>query len=341
MSRSHRRPKRRVRGSRWLAPVGAIVLMVALAGALLIWNSTASGPSAPEPAGPPAPAPPFSAERAFAFVEQQVAFGPRVPGTAAHESTRAWLVRTLEPLADRVVEQAVVIPLTTGDTLRGTNLVASWDLDAGRRIMLSAHWDSRPTADADADPARRSEPVLGANDGGSGVAVLLEMANVFHEYGVPGPAGIDVVLFDLEDLGTSDAAVPDSLRLPFALGSEVFVRDNPAYRPEWGVLLDMVGDAGLQIPKEGYSSKYAPEVVDRLWAAARRVGAEAFLDRVGPPIEDDHVPFLRAGIPVVDLIQVPFPASWHTTGDVPEAMSPASLGQVGRVLVEALWSAES
>ena len=321
-----------------------MVAAVAGLAALLMWLSPDriaerdAERAVEEPPRPPTPAPPFDAARAFAFVERQVAYGPRVPGTPAHDSTRAWLVRTLTPLADRVVEQPVDVPLATGDTLRGTNIVASWGLSEGRRAMLSAHWDSRPTADQDLDPARRADPVLGANDGGSGVAVLLEMAHLFAEYGVPGPGGVDVVLFDLEDLGTSDPSVPDSLRVPYAIGSALFVRDNPGYRPQWGVLLDMVGDADLVIPKEGYSVRYAPEVVDRVWAAARRVGAGAFVDRVGPPIEDDHVPFLRAGIPVVDLIQVPFPDTWHTTRDTPEAMSPESLGQVGRVLVELLWS---
>lgn len=285
----------------------------------------------------PASAPPFDGARAFAYVERQVAFGPRVPGTAAHDSTRRWLVRTLDRLADQVVEQAVVVPLAR-DTLRGTNIVASWLPEARRRVMLSAHWDSRPIADADPDPARQTEPVLGANDGGSGVAVLLEMAHLLYEYGVPGENGVDVVLFDLEDLGTIDAAVPDSLRVPFAIGSAAFVRDNPTYRPAWGLLLDMVGDTDLVIPKEGYSVRHAPEVVDRVWAAAARLGADAFEDRVGPPVQDDHVPFLRAGIPVANLIHVPFPETWHTTSDVPEYMSASSLAQVGQVVAEVLWT---
>lgn len=346
MSRPSRRSRRRpLPGARWLAPVGVVVVAAAIAAVVMLrWEPGRDLGTAEEPPAPPEPtlaAPPFDAARAFVFVEQQVAYGPRVPGTAAHDATRAWLVRTLGSLADRVVEQAVVVPLATGDTLRGTNIVASWGLDAGRRVMLAAHWDSRPTADADPDPSRRAEPVLGANDGGSGVAVLLEMAHLFREYGVPGPAGVDVVLFDLEDLGTSDPSVPDSLRIPYAVGSAVFVRDNPSYRPEWGVLLDMVGDADLQIPKEGYSAQYAPQVVERVWAAARRAGADAFVDRLAQPVEDDHVPFLRAGIPVVDLIHIPFPDTWHTTRDVPEHMSPESLGQVGRVLVELLWGGEA
>ena len=286
----------------------------------------------------PEPLPEFDPDRAFALVEAQTAFGPRVPGTAAHDTTRAWLSDRLEAYADQVVEQRVRIP-TPGDTSRtfdGANIVASWNPELRRRVLLAAHWDTRPVADNDPDPARRLEPVLGANDGGSGVAVLLEMARLLDLHPVEG-LGVDIVLFDLEDLGTTDPAVPDSLRVPFAMGSEMFVLHNPTYRPEWGVLLDMVGDRDLQIPKEGYSVQYAPEVVERVWAAARRAGATAFLDRTGQAVQDDHVPFLRAGIPVVDLIHTPFPDTWHTTADTPERVSAESLGQVGRTLVELLW----
>ena len=148
-----------------------------------------------------------------------------------------------------------------------------------------------------------------------------------------------MVLFDLEDLGTIDPAVAPDQRVPFAMGSEMFVLNNPGYRPAWGVLLDMVGDTDLRLPKEGYSVQYAPEVVERVWAAARRVGATAFLDEAGPAIQDDHVPFLREGIPVIDIIQTPFPDTWHTTADTPDRVSAESLGQVGRTLVALLWGA--
>jgi len=173
------------------------------------------------------------------------------------------------------------------------------------------------------------------------------MARLLDENPLPDGVGVDLVLFDLEDLGEpvtheqEDLGVIDSTRIPFAIGSAIFVRDNPTYRPAWGVLLDMVGDPGLSIPKEGFSARYAPAVVDRLWAAAERTGATAFLDNLGPPIEDDHVPFLAQQIPVVDLIHAPFPETWHTTRDTAENVSAASLGQVGRVLAEALWGEDA
>ena len=331
MSRSRpaprRTPARRPRRTLWIG-AALVLLAVAAASAWLLMDR-------------PEPVPTFDAQRAYALVEAQTDFGPRVPGTAAHDTTRKWLVSRLGVYADRVVEQQIRIP-TPADTSRsftGSNIVASWNPALRRRVLLSAHWDSRPFADEDPDPERRDEPVLGANDGASGVAILLEIARLLDLHPIEG-LGVDVILFDLEDLGTVDPSVPDSLRVPFAMGSEMFVLNNPGYRPEWGVLLDMVGDTGLRIPREGFSQQYAPWLLDRVWAAADRAGATAFLDETGPAIQDDHVPFLRAGIPVVDLIQTPFPDTWHTTADTPERVSAESLGQVGRTLAELLWGAE-
>lgn len=284
--------------------------------------------------------PDFSGERALALVEEQVAFGPRAPGTEGHRAMRAWLQSTLEARADAVRLHPFTHP-DAHDTTRvweGTNVVASFNLqpEGGRRVMLSAHWDTRPVADQDPDPARRAEPVLGANDGASGVAVLLELARLLDAH--PPEVGVDLVLFDLEDLGDDRPPGADSgAANPFALGSEAFARDHPQYRPTYGVLLDMVCDRALRIPQEAYSRIEAPEVVARVWAAAERAGAEAFLDEPGGPVVDDHVAFLRRGIPVVDLIHYPFPDTWHTTADTPAACSAESLQQVGDTLVELLY----
>ncbi|MEM6337464.1 MAG: M28 family peptidase, partial [Bacteroidota bacterium] len=177
-------------------------------------------------------------------------------------------------------------------------------------------------------------PVPGANDGASGVAVLLEMARLFADQ--PPEAGIDIVFFDLEDQGNlpGDSAMAS---IPYALGSEIFVRDTPNYRPSYGILLDMVGDANLRIPREANSERYAKAVLDRVFEAAEAVGADAFKDELGQAIVDDHLPFLRKGIPVVDLIHTPFVPYWHTTEDTPDKCSPESLGQVGDVLIELLY----
>ena len=329
--------RRRTRGSARSAPsraplVAVAVLIAILVAAAVWWIRRPSVPA-------------FDADRAYADVVAQTDFGPRVPGTPAHDAARRWLVARLDSLAPRVTELPVAFP-DPGDTtrvFRGTNIVASFAPDAPRRVMFSAHWDSRPVADQDPDPAKRLQPVLGANDGASGVAVLLEMARLLTDAPLPDGTGVDLVLFDLEDLGEvpdhedEERGIVDTTLVPFAIGSREFVRTNPAYRPAWGLLLDMVGDPSLLIPQEGYSIRYARPVVERIWAAAARAGSPAFADNLGPAIEDDHVPFLAQGIPVVDLIHTPFPNSWHTTADTPANVSAASLGQVGRVLAELLW----
>lgn len=309
-----------------------VALSLALLAGLMWWTTRSDVPA-------------FDADRAYADVRAQTDFGPRVPGTEAHAQTLQWLVGRLEALAPRVVQMPVAFP-DPGDTtnvFRGTNVVASFAPEAPRRVMFSAHWDSRPRADQDPDPAKRTQPVMGANDGASGVAVLVEMARLLKDHPLPEGTGVDLVFFDLEDLGEEpdheleERGVVDTTAVPFAIGSREFVRTNPGYRPAWGLLLDMVGDPALLIPQEGFSVRYARPVVDRIWAAARRVGAPAFADNLGPAIEDDHVPFLAQGIPVVDLIHTPFPNTWHTTSDTAENVSAESLGQVGRVLAELLW----
>lgn len=285
----------------------------------------------------------FSGDRAFDLVERQVAFGLRVPGSRGHAATQAWLVGTLQALAPRALAQLVSVPDPADPSVvfEGANVVASFRPETTRRIMPAAHWDTRAISDEDPTPAYRSLPVAGANDGGSGVAVLLEPARLMH--GRPPPLGVDLVLFDLEDVGenVSSDGEPDSLRVPFAAGSERFTQMNPNYRPSFGVLLDMVGHPDLRFPKEGYSVRYAPAVVNRVWKAADRVGADAFLEEVGGPVIDDHVAFLRRGIPFVNVIQQPFPDTWHTQRDAPENVSAASLAQVGRVMVEVIYSPES
>jgi glutaminyl-peptide cyclotransferase len=279
--------------------------------------------------------PRFSGERAFVHVVEQVDFGPRIPGTEGHRQARAYYREILERHSPRVVEIPFTYVTPRGDTLQGYNIFASFEPERFPRVMLAAHYDTRPEADRDPDPQKRSEPVPGANDGASGVAVLLEIAR--HLAGRPPPdLGIDIVLFDLEDLGEYGFE-QDSLAVPFAIGSRAFVETHPNYRPSWGVLVDMVGDRDLRVPMEGFSYQHARHVVERVWRAAERVRADAFVREVGGPVYDDHVPFLERGIPVVNIIHQPFPDTWHTTMDVPENVSARSLRQVGEVLVELLW----
>ncbi len=325
-------PEARGPSTRTLLITGAVGLLVAI---VLVIALTRSEPLAPE-----APRPAFDGDRALALAARQVAFGPRIPGTPAHDSTRAWIVAELRARGARVAELPVSVPhpREPGRTIDGTNIFASFDTTASRRVLLAAHWDTRAIADNDPDPAKRALPVPGANDGASGVAVLLEMARLLAES--PAPVGVDLVFFDLEDMGEPGFG-EDSAAVPYAIGSEAFASQNPTYRPAYGILLDMVGDRDLRIPKEGYSMQAAPEIVAMVWSAAERVGATAFAPETGAPIYDDHIAFLQRGIPMIDLIQTPFPDTWHTTADTMDRLSAESLAQVGRTLVEVLWGLEA
>lgn len=282
--------------------------------------------------------PRFDAGRAFRLLERQVQFGPRVPNSPAHRACGDFLTAELKRHADHVWEQNFEYRDRKNPEIRyeGRNIIASFNLQppGDVRILLCAHWDSRPWADRDPDPEKRRLAVPGANDGASGVAVLLEIARILKQN--PPPVGVDIIFFDLEDLGDHGAAAnPDSLN-PFCIGSQYFADSYPDYRPSYGVLLDMVGDRDLRIPREGFSQAYAPQIVERVWRAARRAGAAAFVDEQGEAVQDDHYPFLQKGIAVIDLIDFDYSA-WHTTGDTPEMCSEESLDQVGRTLVELIY----
>lgn len=283
--------------------------------------------------------PEFDDSAAFAHLEKQVAFGPRVPGSDDHTECGDWLVSTLQGYADRVHQQEIAFSdrRDSSRVWNGRNIVAAFNLAPRRnfRVLLCAHWDSRPWADRDPDSTRHDDPVPGANDGASGVAVLLEMARILKEH--PLDFGVDIVLFDLEDIGDYGAA-PDSDSLnPFSIGAREFVDRLPRYRPAFGILVDMVGDADLRLPREGFSWSRASRVVQQVWAAADDAGAPAFVAESGDPVIDDHVPFLEKGIPVINIIDFDYPY-WHTIEDTPDKCSPESLGQVGRTLVQTLYT---
>jgi hypothetical protein len=281
--------------------------------------------------------PTFDGEAAMRLVERQVAFGPRVPNTPAHEEALAWFVDTLAALADTVVVEPFTHVTAQADTLRLSNVVASFAPAAPSRVLLTAHWDTRPVAEKDPDSARRGEPIPGANDGGSGVAVLLEVARALHAQPLPEPYGVDIVLLDGEDYG-HEAGTFATLSEDMYLGAREYARRHAGDPPLFGILLDLVGDREPRFPKEGYSQDYAPEVVRRVWQAAADLGyAREFPDRSRGYVTDDHLYLNQAGIRTVDIIDLDYP-EWHTHADTPEAMSAASLDAVGEVLLEVLYN---
>jgi Zn-dependent M28 family amino/carboxypeptidase len=196
--------------------------------------------------------------------------------------------------------------------------------NATTRVMLLAHWDSRPTADQDPDPANQNQPIPGADDGASGVAVLLELARALKAS--PAKVGIMYVLVDGEDLGPG-------LDEMF-LGARALAKQLPSPKADYGILLDMIGNRGVVVPKEPNSEKYAPSLVDALYKFAEKVGLkDTFPDRMGPEIEDDHLSLNEAGLPTIDLIDFyGYAPYWHTLADTPDKCSPDSLQKVGFLL---------
>jgi glutaminyl-peptide cyclotransferase len=266
----------------------------------------------------------FDAERAYRDLVRQCEFGPRVPGTQSHVECALWLAQSLYECAGQVSIQAFVI---TADErpLHLTNLIATFNPSGAGHVLLCAHWDSRPQADRDPDPANRTSPVPGANDGASGAAVLLEIARALKAN--PLKQRVTIVLFDGEDYG------PTTDRM--FLGSRFFADSFAGPAVSWAVLLDMVGDRELRIPIERVSQQSTPNIVDRVWNAAERVGATAFVREAGQSVMDDHVFLLRKGIPCIDVIDFDY-RYWHTTADTPDKCSADSLGQVGRAILAAL-----
>ena len=285
------------------------------------------------PPGPTPGRPGFDGEAAMELVRRQVAFGPRVPGTEGHARQLDWMLARLDSLAPELMADTFPHVTTSGDSLTLVNVLARYRPEASRRILLLAHWDTRPTSDEEPDSTARALPVPGANDGASGTAVLLELAAVMAD--APPPVGVDLLLVDGEDYGPG---VDDML-----LGARRYAETLPEEgRPVYGVLLDMVGDADPRFPVEGISAQFANPVVRKVWRVAERLGYEGYFPTaVGQNLTDDHVPLIEAGLPTVNVIDFtygPDNAYWHTQRDVPENVAASTLHMVGEVVTELVYS---
>ncbi|MBO4723001.1 MAG: M28 family peptidase [Muribaculaceae bacterium] len=279
----------------------------------------------------------FDGMSAYNLVKAQCDFGPRVPGTPAHSKCAEWLEQSLNQSCDTVIVQQGQVTTFDGKTLNIKNFVGSINPSNDDRILLLAHWDCRPWADNDPDPAKHREPVMGANDAASGVAVLLELARLMKEK--KPNIGVDILLVDAEDWGTND--VEDS----WALGTQYWAK-NPhvaGYTARFGILLDMVGAKGAKFYKEYESLQFAPTVVGEVWDMAHNSGYGAYFENnFGTAVTDDHVVVNGMGIKCIDIIDTRqnggFFEGWHTTDDTMNWIDQGTLKAVGQVVANVVYS---
>ncbi len=284
----------------------------------------------------------FNADSAYAYVERQVSFGPRVNNTQAHRNAGQWLAAELKRHGAQVELQPATLKAHDGTSLQALNILGRFNPEATDRLLILAHWDSRPWADKDPDPAKHSTPVDGANDGASGVGVILELARLLGQN--PQPAGIDLLFVDAEDRGNYENDES------WALGSRHYAANLPldSLRPTRAILLDMVGAPGARFRREYFSEKAAPELARQIWATAEASGYGAyFLNEMGGMLTDDHVELIKKGIPAIDIIDFDpntttgFTPTWHTTKDNMSGISRATLKAVGQTLTNFIYSAST
>lgn len=295
--------------------------------------------------------PVFNGDSSWRYTELQTLFGPRVPNSEAHESCRSFLVNKLSGFGAKVIEQKADLKSFDGTILKSTNIIASFNPEKKSRILLCAHWDSRPWSDQDPDKKNWKKPVMGANDGASGVGVLLEIARVIgnelKSNGNMPNTGIDIILFDSEDMGTPAFYEGEKREDTWCLGSQYWAK-NPhveGYKAKYGILLDMVGDPAANFGWEYFSSKYAQHVLDIVWAKAISLGHGKYFKQVkGGAVDDDHLYINTiANIPCIDIIDYDaasgsgFVPYWHTQGDTMENIDANTLRAVGETLLHVLY----
>lgn len=291
--------------------------------------------------------PDFSADSSFNFVAKQVKFGKRVPNTAAHVACAKYFVETFKKYNWEVIEQKFEAEAFDKSKLKLNNIIASYNPKASKRILLAAHWDSRPFADQEADEKKHKSPIDGANDAGSGVGVLLELARVIDAAKEKPTVGIDIILFDGEDYGAPGFANLENTTETWCLGSQYWAKHKhvAGYQAYYGVLLDMVGGKDPKFAKDGTSRRYAAEIQNSIWQTAQAMGyGRTFLDSYTDEITDDHLYVNKdGGIPMVDIIEYEpsdgsyFSPHWHTLDDNIGNINKNSLKIVGQTLLQLVY----
>lgn len=289
----------------------------------------------------------FSADSAYSYVAAQCSYGPRTMNSTAHKLCGDWIAGTFQRFGLSVQSQYADERLHDGTKIRMRNIIASYNPGAADRIIISAHWDSRPWADNDEDESVHHMPIDGANDGGSGIAVMLELARQLQLAAqsdtIAAPAlGIDFICWDAEDAGTHGRFSVST----WCLGSQYWAQHRHAdgYTARYGINLDMVGSEQTVFYKEVVSMQYAPTVVSRVWQIARKAGfGKYFIDAEGAEMTDDHVPLCRSGIPCIDIIGIDaelgtFPRTWHTVDDILENIHKPTLRAVGQTMLEVIFN---
>lgn len=292
--------------------------------------------------------PTFSSDSAYKYVQQQVDFGPRVPNTKEHIACANYLSATLKRFGAEVIEQKATVLAFDGTALNAINIIGSFNAKSEKRILLFAHWDTRPWADHDADPSNHKKPVMGANDGASGVGVFMELARQFQ---IQQPnVGVDIIFFDAEDYGATEEYRAENTEDSWCLGTQYWAK-NPhrtGYSAKYGILLDMVGGAQATFYREQISEYYAMSIVNKFWSQAKSLGfGQYFIDQKGGAVTDDHVYINKiAGIPSIDIIQYDpnsnsgFAHYWHTVNDDMKNIDKNTLNAVGTTLMHVVYNEE-
>ena len=277
----------------------------------------------------------FSGENAFQNLIKQCSFGPRNPGSEGHKNTLNYYLNTFKGLADTVFTQSFEDEMPrTRAKVKMNNVIAQFNRESNKQIMISAHWDTRPWADT-GSIMKKEMPILGANDGASGVAVIIELAYIFKQN--PPPIGVSLVLFDAEDYG-----VPGD-SWTYCKGSQYFARNLPISYPEYGINIDMIADRQPEFYIERISYQQNASLVLELWELSEELGLKAFKKQAKDSIFDDHVPLYEiAGIPAINIIDFDYPNDktnyWHTHNDIVQNCSPNGLYQVGTLLVNHIYN---